>query len=137
MQKNKLYTFVALACLAAGVYLFFAVRGFGGYAPTGFTGCIFKTVTGYPCPSCGSTRAIRLLIQGDFCGALQMNPLGIVSALLLVTVPLWLLYDLTFGKHTLFDAYQRFELTVRVRWIAAILILLVLANWYWNIQKNL
>lgn len=33
-----------------------------------------------PCPSCGSTRALAFLAQGNFCSALRFNPLIALSA---------------------------------------------------------
>ena len=37
-------------------------------------GCVFKTITGMPCPTCGSTRAVVLLSQGHLLPAFRMNP---------------------------------------------------------------
>ena len=37
--------------------------------------CVFKGLTGLPCPTCGSTRALGRLFALDFAGALAMNPL--------------------------------------------------------------
>ncbi len=37
--------------------------------------CVFQTLTGLPCPTCGSTRSITFLSRGDFLSALTMNPL--------------------------------------------------------------
>jgi hypothetical protein len=42
--------------------------------------CLFKQLTGLPCPSCGSTRALGRLAQFDVWGALSMNPLFVVAA---------------------------------------------------------
>lgn len=98
---------------------------------------MIKNITGVPCPSCGSTRAILLLMNGDLQGSLLMNPIGIILAVIMVIAPLWIAYDLASGKQTLFDAYNNFEKIVNVKWVATILIILVVANWIWNIQKNL
>lgn len=48
--------------------------------------CPVREVTGVPCPGCGLTRAIMLLLRGDFYGALKMHayaPLLLVALLLL------------------------------------------------------
>ena len=42
--------------------------------------CPFRLLTGYECPTCGTTRSLGSLIQGDVVGALNNNPLGIVVA---------------------------------------------------------
>src|SRR5262249_59448131 len=49
----------------------------------GFTVCLFKAFTGWPCPTCGSTRALGRLFALDLPGALAMNPLVAVGALAL------------------------------------------------------
>jgi uncharacterized protein DUF2752 len=53
--------------------------------------CYFKAVTGYPCPTCGTTRAFARLFWRDLPGALAMNPLATVGLLVLA---LWGLADL-------------------------------------------
>ena len=42
--------------------------------------CPFRLVTGYPCPFCGTTRAVGSLLLGDFSASVALNPLGIVVA---------------------------------------------------------
>jgi hypothetical protein len=41
-----------------------------------FTVCFFKTATGWPCATCGSTRALARLFHADMAGAWGMNPLA-------------------------------------------------------------
>jgi hypothetical protein len=38
-------------------------------------GCVFKALTGWPCLTCGGTRAIRALLALDAPGAWRLNPL--------------------------------------------------------------
>ncbi len=64
-----------------GVYL---------YASSGSTAirCIFFGLTGFYCPGCGSTRAIKAAIRGQFGQAFLYNPLlfiiGIPSVMIVV-----------------------------------------------------
>ena len=37
--------------------------------------CIFRTVTGIPCPTCGLTRAWLSALQMDFTGAIRQYPM--------------------------------------------------------------
>lgn len=37
--------------------------------------CMFKRITGYPCATCGSTRAVMATARGDIVGAFALNPL--------------------------------------------------------------
>lgn len=41
--------------------------------------CVFKTLTGLPCPSCGVTRAVIALSRGDVGRALFLNPLAALA----------------------------------------------------------
>lgn len=43
--------------------------------------CVFKGVTGIPCPTCGATRSALFLSHGDLPASFGMNPL--ISAVLL------------------------------------------------------
>ena len=96
-----------------------------------------KNVTGYPCPSCGTTRAIQLLLKNNWMASLQMNPFGILVALLMVVLPLWIILDTITKKETFFNNYQKAEAIIRTKKLAFFLIILVIFNWIWNIKKGL
>jgi hypothetical protein len=53
--------------------------------------CVFKGLTGLPCPTCGSTRAVARLFGLDPAGALAMNPF---TTLVAVVIAAWALVDL-------------------------------------------
>lgn len=44
--------------------------------------CQFRQLTGLPCPTCGSTRSLAALAEGDLAGSFRMNPLASVAFLL-------------------------------------------------------
>ena len=49
--------------------------------------CIFKMLTGYDCPSCGSQRVFHMLLHGNISSAFFLNPfLFIVTPYLLAVV---------------------------------------------------
>jgi hypothetical protein len=100
--------------------------------------CLFKTATGIPCPSCGITRSLMLLISGDISGALWINPLGILAALLLITIPVWIIFDLSTKKYSMLVVYKQSEKIIRTKKIIYVpLIALLTLNWIWNISKGL
>lgn len=40
-----------------------------------YPGCVFRSVTGYECPGCGTTRALHALLHGRVKEAFLLNPL--------------------------------------------------------------
>ena len=42
--------------------------------------CAFQQTTGFYCPGCGATRALRRAVRGDFIGALRYNALLTIIA---------------------------------------------------------
>jgi len=135
MTRNRLYLALCIALLAG--YSWLAWSLWHGQTQNAFTPCPIKNITGIPCPSCGSTRSLTALAKGHFTEALLINPLGLLAAAVMLTVPLWLLYDITFTKDTLYKSFKDFENTLKIKWVAISLIILVLANWIWNIYKGL
>jgi len=49
-----------------------------------FTVCVFKFATGWPCATCGSTRALARLFHADLAGAWGMNPLAATGMMALL-----------------------------------------------------
>ena len=134
MSKKKIYAIVLIACLSGFVYLFLNTH----YGKNSFFGlCIFKNVTGIPCPSCGTTRAIQFILQGKIIESLYMNPFGIIVAVLMTIAPFWILYDVIFKKESFLFFYKKSEETIRIKWLSIVLIILVVTNWIWNIYKGL
>lgn len=43
----------------------------------GWQGCAIATLLHRPCPGCGMTRALRLLVSGDVAASLRMHPLAV------------------------------------------------------------
>jgi hypothetical protein len=134
MTRNKLYSLLLIACLAGFIYLFYNIHTLQSQT---FRVCIIKNVTDYPCPSCGTTRAVTLLLKGRFIESLVLNPIGFVVAIIMIIFPIWILIDIIFKKETFYFWYKKAEVTIRKPWLASILIVLVLLNWIWNIYKHL
>ncbi len=134
MKKNKLYSILLIASIVGFAYLFYKIN----YSESSHLSfCMIKNVTGYACPSCGTTRAVQLFLQGNFAASLQMNPFGIIVATLMIISPIWILFDIITKKETFYFWYKKLEEIIRIKWIAITLIILVLLNWIWNIYKDL
>jgi Protein of unknown function (DUF2752) len=81
------------------------------------TVCWWKHATGIPCPTCGCTRSLLALGQGDAIAALRANPL---LPMLLLGAGLWLVCG---RRATIFTS----------RWSWSIVAVLFVANWVWLI----
>jgi hypothetical protein len=92
--------------------------------------CIFHQVTGYPCPTCGTTRAILALAGGRWREAVLFNPLAILAGALFFA---WLI-----GGWAVYGMTGRFpspRIPPRSLWPIRIgVVLLIAANWAWLIH---
>lgn len=91
--------------------------------------CAFRRVTNYPCATCGSTRVVFLLLQGELGRAMALNPL--VTLLLLVTPALALAWGAArlAGWRGALIRTNRGSLVVALLLIAA-----VAANWVYVLR---
>lgn len=100
--------------------------------------CLFKKITGLPCFSCGTTRAVMLLLEGKLIAALRMHPNVVIFA---VTVPVFtvlLLNDLirqTNFSTTIADKLVRPLKENKPCQLVAISYVIII--WSWNIQKGI
>ena len=69
LSKPSRVIIVAAVIIAVAALLCFdpSTSGF-------FPRCIFKTLTGYDCPGCGTQRAIHQLLHGNIAAAWHYNP---------------------------------------------------------------
>lgn len=91
-----------------------------------FPPCIFKSLTGYKCPGCGSQRTIHYLLHFDIVSAFYKNPLLVVS---LPYIVIGLLFEYTPLK----ERYPKMPRVLFGR--VAIRIAFVLVVTYW-ITRN-
>lgn len=134
MTRNRLYAVMGLACVAGYSWLFYSLAT--NNDPQNLHLCFFRSATGIPCPSCGTTRAVSLLLHGSFTESIEMNPLGIVVATIMAVLPAWLIIDAITKKSSLWRFYHRTEDQITKPPIAFTLAALILINWIWNIIKN-
>jgi hypothetical protein len=134
MAKNKLYLIIIIACFSGYLYLFYTTQ----YSENGqISVCMIKNATGYPCPSCGTTRAVQALFKGDLIRSLMLNPFGIIGSLGLLILPFWIGIDLATKRKSFYMAYIKMETVLKQKKVAIPLIILVVLNWIWNIYKEL
>lgn len=95
--------------------------------------CPFKLVTGIPCPGCGGQRALFSIMQGNIIEAICINPLSVLLILFAFIAPVWLFIDCYKGT----DSLHR---VMKGNWswkVIAVISLIIIANWIWNIYKQL
>ena len=94
--------------------------------------CLFHRLTGLPCLTCGSTRALAALAAGDVAGSFGQQPLAVAATLAL---------GAGFAVHTFFLVAVRRRVFVRIEpkeWRVAGLALAVLAllNWVYLVWRG-
>lgn len=136
-RKRKLYATLLAISAISGAWLLFQQIQQNTKGSSAFGVCLFKQVTGQPCPACGTTRAVVSLSSGNIWESLCINPLGVVAVLLLSIVPLWIVADLIRKSDSFYRFYRQAESLLKHRYIAIPLIIIILANWIWNITKQL
>jgi hypothetical protein len=90
--------------------------------------CPFRRITGYPCATCGGTRAAERLFRGDLFGAVTLNPL---ATAIVIATPLLLLWWIAVPPPK----------TPRRRrvpaWAAALILIgVVAANWAYVLSRG-
>jgi hypothetical protein len=93
--------------------------------------CMFKTITGIPCMTCGTTRALGRLARFDLVGAIRISPLAAVALMVMLAFGFFDLLLLPGGR------------TLRVRtspgewrWMVVLALALLFANWIYLIATG-
>lgn len=134
-NRNKLYLTLFLCCLLGYGWVFINIFFSSQYSQVQV--CWLKKIFHIPCPSCGTTRSILKIIQGEYGQAFYINPLGFVLSSGLLIIPLLLVVDMCFKKNSLFCLYYYVEKWLKKPFILIPLSILVIINWIWNIGKGL
>lgn len=137
LKRNKLYLILGIALVVGHIWLFLNLTSESKPAFLSFWGCLFKALTNIPCPACGSTRAILAIFKGNLIASLLINPLGFVIFILMCSLPFWILGDVFLKKQTFYLFYCAAEKKLREPIYFVPCVFLVLANWIWNMSKNL
>ncbi|HEX8143368.1 MAG TPA: DUF2752 domain-containing protein [Pyrinomonadaceae bacterium] len=73
--------------LFVGLTAIFAVSALWRPSDDGTILCLFRALTGYPCPGCGMTRAFSAIAHGELWRAVRYNPFS--PLLFLAGVAVW------------------------------------------------
>ncbi len=117
-ERKTLYCLGWLLLLLGSAYL--AASKIWGISVSPFLlPCVFHTVTGFYCPGCGGTRAVRLLLEGHILESLYYHPFVLYGAVLYV----WFLFSNTVE----YVSRGRFRIGMRYRKRWVVLAVLILA----------
>lgn len=98
----------------------------------GWQGCAVATLLHRPCPGCGMTRALRLLLAGDVGASLRMHPLAVPVlgvGLLFMAATVWSTLVLGSPVHVHETRLGRWAIGALVVVYAAALLLWI-ARWF-------
>jgi hypothetical protein len=135
MNKGRLYPIIGIANFAGIGWLIYHFKEINNLESNPV--CPIKLTSGYPCPSCGSTRSILAILHGDFIEALLLNPLGYLSFVLIGVTSILMLIDWLKKTDLLLRFYLFSENKLKQKAISIPFIILILLNWIWNITKGL
>lgn len=125
VDHELLWLLVSLGafCLAA---LWFAAR-----LPTPH--CVFHSLTGLPCPTCGATRAAYQFLHGNFGAAFFFNPLAFFTYLALLVFDLYAAAVLT-ARAPRFRL-KNFSPTEKLVW-RGVAVALLAGNWLYLLTSG-
>ncbi len=95
--------------------------------------CLFRAISGHPCPTCGATRAAIALLHGNVGTAWHWNPLALVAYCVLALGNLYALIAIGAGALRLRVAQIAPAEKKFLRGVAATLILV---NWIYLLTAN-
>mgnify|MGYP005757533529 FL=1 len=93
--------------------------------------CIFKSVTGISCPSCGMTRAFFAILQFNFIDAFFLNILSIPLFLFIVISVIIMIIEIFRNK---FEYVPKLLNFLSKYWY--VFIILLILSFIWNIFFN-
>ena len=135
INRNKLYTMLLTACAAGYIWIYFIISG-QLTDKNSVQICLIKNMTNIPCPSCGTTRSVLSLLNGNFSQALHLNPMGFIVASIMILSPIWIVIDFARSSSSLFNFYRKAEFYLIKAKYSVPLIVLLIINWMWNITKG-
>lgn len=96
----------------------------------GLIACPFRAATGLPCPGCGVTRSVTLLLRGRVSESWEMHPFGLPILFVLVTI---IGVGLMARRRRAWMRLQPRVLRLGARAAMAVLLLSMACLWLWRL----
>ena len=125
MKRNEAIFLFVIYIL--GIIWIIAGRAYGWK----ITVCPIKLLSGLPCPGCGTTRAIEMVLDGDMIGGIMMNPNIILVAAIAMGAPFILAANFLYGK----DYMRIADRWLNRRPVFISLIVFEMTIWMYNIVR--
>ncbi|WP_440407969.1 DUF2752 domain-containing protein [Prevotella sp.] len=125
MKRNEAIFLFVIYIL--GIIWIIAGRAYGWK----ITVCPIKLLSGLPCPGCGTTRAIEMVLDGDMIGGIMMNPNIILVAAIAMGAPFILAANFLYGK----DYMRIADRWLNRRPVFISLIFFEMTIWMYNIVR--
>lgn len=135
ISNRRIISIIISACFAGWLWILFNKFLQAQIGNQEIHACLFKLMTGIPCPACGSTRSVLCLLNGQFTEAFFINPLGFILLPGMTLLPLWIVRDLVMRRNSFQQIYRKAEFLLQKRMIGIPAITLVIVNWAWNFFK--
>jgi len=132
MTRRQLYFLALFLGLAGQGWILYSYKKLEKQEEA-FNTCMFKRVTGLPCPSCGTVHSIVSIVHGDVRTALRENPLGFAGILLVAVVPYWILFDMALGWESCYRFFLAIERQLKKPWILFPFLGLILLIWLYKL----
>ena len=132
MTRRQLYFLALFLGLAGQIWIAYSYKKLERQEEA-FNTCIFKRVTGIPCPSCGTIHSIVSILHGDLRKALNENPLGFAGILVVAIIPYWMLADLVLGRESFYKFYLLINTFLKKKPVLFGLLLSVLLLWVYKL----
>ncbi len=82
VHRRLTVVLIWLTLASGAAYLFIFEPGRSGFFPA----CLFRLLTGFACPGCGSGRGLHALVHGDLLTAFKFNPFMVLALPVLLYV---------------------------------------------------
>lgn len=98
--------------------------------------CMFLRITGYPCPTCGGTRAFIDCLAGDWTAAFREYPMAVPLFFAAWLVFFWNLAALVSRRSVCVLAHRPFK-AMAFKWAAGAGAVLLLGTWIYRLVAGL
>lgn len=131
---QKFYSLLSLLFCGGAVLFLFDTP----FSPSGaHTLCLFRNISGLPCPGCGMGRGVEHLLHLQFAEAVSFNPLSVFVLPAIVITVCWMTHDIYADSESLFKFYLKCNKYFSANRITtASIALVILSVWIWNIIKQ-